>query len=123
VPGDRARLLDTGEIEFLGRDSVTINSGGEKVFAEEVEGVIAANPEVYDVVVTARPHPRWGEEIVAIVSLRPDMTVSEGQLRERATKHLARYKVPKHIAFVDHVPRNEVGKPDYVWARERAATV
>ena len=71
VPGDRARLLADGRIELLGRDSVTINSGGEKIFAEEVEAAIAGHPAVADVVVTGRPSEHWGQEVVAIVQLVP----------------------------------------------------
>ena len=69
VPGDRARHRDDGHIELLGRDSVTINSGGEKIFVEEVETAIASHPAVADVVVTGRPSERWGQEVVAVVAL------------------------------------------------------
>ena len=69
VPGDRARHLADGGIELLGRDSVTINSGGEKIFAEEVETAIASHPAVADVVVAGRPSERWGQEVVAVVAL------------------------------------------------------
>jgi fatty-acyl-CoA synthase len=121
VPGDRAQVLSSGEIEFLGRDSMSINSGGEKIFAEEVEAALAASPEVFDVVVSSRDHPRWGQEVVALVSLRPGFTVTSEELKERASSHIARYKVPKLIAFVDYVQRNAVGKPDYAWARDQAS--
>ena len=77
VPGDRARLLPDGEIELLGRDSVTINSGGEKIFAEEVERAIAGHPSVHDVVVVGRASERWGQEVVALVEL------SDGQTGDR----------------------------------------
>ena len=69
IPGDRATYLADGRIELLGRDSVTINSGGEKIFAEEVERAIAAHPSVYDVIAVGRPSERWGNEVVAIVQL------------------------------------------------------
>ena len=69
IPGDRARHLADGQIELLGRDSVTVNSGGEKIFAEEVERAIAGHPAVADVVVTGRPSERWGQEVVAVVQL------------------------------------------------------
>jgi fatty-acyl-CoA synthase len=123
VSGDRVRLLANGELEFLGRDAATINTGGEKVFAEEVEAALAACPEVYDVVVTGKDHQRWGQEIVAIVALQPGAEISAAELRERATARLARYKVPKRVVFVDAVPRNPVGKPDYAWAKEFAASL
>lgn len=117
VPGDRARWREDGIIELLGRDSVTINSGGEKIFAEEVEMALAPHPSVADVVVAGRASTRWGHEVVAVVQLtegaEPDV---EGLLAEAAT-HVARYKLPKNIVFVDQVQRSPAGKADYRWAR------
>jgi acyl-CoA synthetase (AMP-forming)/AMP-acid ligase II len=121
VSGDRARLRADGALEFLGRDSATINTGGEKVFAEEVEAALAASPEVADVVVTGREHPRWGQEVVAIVALHAGASVDADELRARAGEVLARYKVPKQVLFVDAVQRNPIGKPDYAWAGRLAA--
>ena len=86
VPGDRARLLADGNIELLGRDSVTINSGGEKIFAEEVERAIAGHPAVYDVVVVGRPSERWGSEVVAVVQLVEDVVVTDDDLVEEAAQ-------------------------------------
>jgi len=120
VPGDRARLLPNGDIELHGRDAVTINSGGEKIFAEEVEAAVKTHPAVADCVVTGRPSERWGQEVVAVVSLRPAMTASHEDLRAAAADHLARYKLPKATVFVDHVVRSPAGKADYRWAREQA---
>ncbi len=116
IPGDRARLLPDGSIEVLGRDSVTINTGGEKVFAEEVEGVLKKHPAVYDAVVCGRPSERWGQEVVAIVQLREGSTVSDEELREACAEHLARYKLPKAFIYRDRIERSPVGKPDYRWA-------
>ena len=121
VPGDRARLLESGEIELLGRESVTINSGGEKIFAEEVEQALARHPDVYDVVVVGRPSERWGEEVVALVCLRPGAGIDDAALVEAAALHVARFKLPKAVVRVEEVRRTPVGKPDYRWARERAA--
>ena len=95
VAGDRARLGADGSIELHGRDSVCINTGGEKVFAEEVETAITAHPAVLDAVVCGRPSPRWGEEVVAIVALRPDAVVTDEELVTAAGAHLARYKLPR----------------------------
>jgi acyl-CoA synthetase (AMP-forming)/AMP-acid ligase II len=120
VPGDRAKLLATGEVQFIGRESNTINSGGEKIFAEEVEAAIAADSRVYDVIVTSKAHPRWGDEVVAIVRLRAGTNVTEEELKESVASRLARYKTPKRFVFVDAVRRNDVGKPDYDWARDLA---
>jgi len=122
VPGDRARHLASGLIEVLGRDSVTINSGGEKIFAEEVEQALKHNPAVYDVVVCGRPSERWGQEVVAVVALREGATASEADLLEEAARHLARYKLPKVFVFRDEILRSPSGKADYRWAKEQAGT-
>ena len=118
VPGDRARLLEDGAIEVLGRDSVTINTGGEKVFAEEVESAIASHPAVQDVTVCGRPSERWGNEVVAVVQLASPATPEE--LEAHAAQVIARYKLPKGWVFVDKVVRSPSGKADYRWAREMA---
>ncbi len=120
VPGDRARLLGDGQIELLGRDSVTINSGGEKIFAEEVEQALIGHPAVADVVVAGRPSERWGQEVVALVQVAEGHAVTVQELLEEAGRHVARYKLPKAIAFLPHIVRSPAGKADYRWARERA---
>jgi fatty-acyl-CoA synthase len=120
VPGDRARIRADGEIELLGRDSVTINSGGEKIFAEEVEQAIIAHPAVADVVVAGRPSERWGQEVVALVQVVEGKQVTAAELLDEAGKHVARFKLPKAIAFLPHIVRSPAGKADYRWARERA---
>ncbi|MEE6139595.1 acyl-CoA synthetase [Mycobacterium sp. 050128] len=125
VPGDRARWFADGEIELLGRDSVTINSGGEKIFAEEVEAAIAEHPSVYDVVVTGRPSTRWGNEVVAIVALADGEHASQEEMADaiiaEAARHIARYKLPKAIVFRDRLQRSPSGKADYRWAKAQAA--
>jgi 3-oxocholest-4-en-26-oate---CoA ligase len=120
VPGDRARHRADGVIELLGRDSVTINSGGEKIFVEEVETAIASHPAVADVVVTGRPSERWGQEVVAVVALADDACADAGELTAHAGKSLARYKLPKAVIFRPVIERSPSGKPDYRWAREQA---
>lgn len=119
VAGDRARWRPDGTIELHGRESVTINTGGEKVFAEEVEQAIKAHPGVYDALVVGRPSERWGQEVVAVVAVRPDATVTLEELREVAASHLARYKLPKAMIIQDRISRSPSGKPDYAWAREQ----
>ncbi len=121
VPGDRARLTADGIIELYGRDSVTINSGGEKIFAEEVEQAIAHHPDVYDVVCAGRPSERWGQEVVAVVQLREGATATEEDLLAEAATHVARYKLPKAFVFRDAVVRSPAGKADYRWAKEQVA--
>jgi acyl-CoA synthetase (AMP-forming)/AMP-acid ligase II len=120
VPGDRARLTADGVIELYGRDSVTINSGGEKIFAEEVEQAIAHHPDVYDVVCAGRPSERWGQEVVAVVQLREGATASADDLLSEAAIHVARYKLPKAFVFRDEIVRSPAGKADYRWAKEQA---
>jgi fatty-acyl-CoA synthase len=128
VPGDRARLTADGVIELYGRDSVTINSGGEKIFAEEVEQALAHHPDVYDVTVAGRPSEKWGAEVVAIVQLREGVAADDPEKMEliqksllaEAEKHIARFKLPKAFKFVDHVQRSPSGKADYRWAKAQA---
>jgi fatty-acyl-CoA synthase len=120
VPGDRARWLADGEIELLGRDSVTINSGGEKIFAEEVEQAIISHPAVADVVVAGRPSERWGQEVVAIVQLVDGASATPDELLAEAGTHVARYKLPKVFLFLPVIVRSPSGKADYRWAKERA---
>jgi fatty-acyl-CoA synthase len=125
IPGDRARWLVGGAIELLGRDSVTVNSGGEKIFVEEVERAIAGHLSVADVVVTGRPSERWGSEVVAVVQLS-DGTFGAGATTEassivsHASDFIARYKLPKDVVFVEQVQRSPSGKADYRWAAETA---
>ena len=120
VPGDRARHREDGRIELLGRDSVTINSGGEKIFVEEVETAIASHPAVADVVVTGRPSERWGQEVVAVVALAHVARADAEELITHAGKSLARYKLPKAVVFRAVIERSPSGKADYRWAREQA---
>ena len=122
MPGDRARLLSDGAggpgiIELHGRDSVTINSGGEKIFAEEVEAALMAHPAVYDCVVAGRASDRWGNEVVAVVRVREGYDASDADLLAEAGRHIARYKLPKQIVRVPEVVRSPSGKADYRWAR------
>ncbi len=121
IPGDRARIGADGVIELLGRDSVTINSGGEKIFAEEVEQSLAHHPAVYDVVVVGRPSEKWGSEVVALVQLQDGMTVTEDELLAESAKHIARYKLPKGFVFLPALQRSPAGKADYRWARDIVA--
>lgn len=120
IPGDRARYVDGGAIELLGREAAVINTGGEKVFAEEVEEALTELPGIDDAVVVGRPHERWGMEVIAVVALRPEAQLTESVVQALLTKRLARYKVPKRVVVVDTIKRFVAGKPDYRWALERA---
>jgi fatty-acyl-CoA synthase len=120
VPGDRARHLADGSIELLGRESQTINSGGEKIFVEEVETALLSHPAVADVVVSGRPSERWGQEVVAIVALADGASAEAQELIDHAADSIARYKLPKAIVFRPVIERSPAGKADYRWAREQA---
>lgn len=120
VAGDRARWRPDGTLELLGREAAVINTGGEKVYAEEVEMALAHHPGVADVLVVGRPHERFGSEIVAVVAARPGQTVDVAGLREVAAPLLASYKLPRDVVLVDAVSRSPSGKPDYAWARDVA---
>ncbi|MFW0785824.1 AMP-binding protein [Gordonia sp. CPCC 206044] len=120
IPGDRAHLEADGSIRLHGRDSLVINSGGEKIFVEEVEEILRGHPVVVDALVVGRPSTRWGNEVVAVVAFEPDGELSVDELRAFAAEHLARYKVPKEIIVVDEVARLANGKADYRWAKSTA---
>ncbi len=117
VGGDRVRYRADGGLDYLGRDSVTINSGGEKIFAEEVEQALLSHPAVEDVVVAGRPSERWGSEVVAIVALRTGVEADREALLAEAGRHVARYKLPKAFIFVPRIERHPNGKHNYRWAR------
>ena len=121
VPGDRARWLADGQIELLGRDAVTINSGGEKIFAEEVEQAISGHPSVGDVIVVGRPSERWGQEVVALVKLADGADVGAEELNAHASGFIARYKLPKDYVFLSAIQRSPSGKADYRWAKAQVA--
>jgi acyl-CoA synthetase (AMP-forming)/AMP-acid ligase II len=110
-----------GSVHLLGRGSVCINTGGEKVFAEEVEAVLRQSDDVYDVLVVGAPDERWGQRVVAVVEATPGTAPTEESLRAVARQSLAGYKVPKQVLFVDQVVRSPSGKADYRWAAEVAA--
>jgi fatty-acyl-CoA synthase len=120
TPGDRARHLADGQITLLGRDSVTVNSGGEKIFVEEVERAIAGHAAVADVVVTGRPSERWGQVVVAIVQVAGGAETTAESITAHASGFIARYKLPKDVIFVELIQRSPSGKADYRWAAEQA---
>lgn len=116
ISGDRGSLASDGTLRLFGRDSLVVNTGGEKVFVEEVEEVLRAHPAVADALVVGRSSERWGEEIVALVALHGGV-VDYDELRARCTAELARYKAPKEFIVVDQVKRLGNGKADYRWAK------
>jgi acyl-CoA synthetase (AMP-forming)/AMP-acid ligase II len=118
LPGDNATVSEDGAVVLLGRGSSSINTGGEKVFPEEVEGVLTGHPAVFDVLVVGVPDERWGETVAAVVALREDRTLTLDELTGYARDGLAGYKLPRRLIVVDQVPRASNGKPDYARARE-----
>jgi acyl-CoA synthetase (AMP-forming)/AMP-acid ligase II len=122
LTGDAATVEEDGSITLLGRGSLCINTGGEKVYPEEVEGVLRASPDVYDVLVVGAPDERWGSRVVALVQPSAGTDPSPEDLIAHCRTRLAGYKVPKEIRFVDEVVRSPTGKPDYRWAAATAAS-
>jgi fatty-acyl-CoA synthase len=120
IPGDRARFVENGRILVLGRDALVVNTGGEKVFVEEVEDVLRRHPDVNDALVVGRPSERFGQEVVAVVAAREGVDLDAAALREFAAVDIARFKAPRAVAVVDRIQRHANGKPDYVWAQEVA---
>jgi 3-oxocholest-4-en-26-oate---CoA ligase len=117
LPGDMARVEADGTITVLGRGSVSINSGGEKIYPEEVELALKSHPDVFDVVVVGVPDERWGERVVAVVEARPGAVPDAGELAEHARASIAGYKVPRAIVVVGDMVRSPSGKADYRWAK------
>lgn len=122
VPGDLARIEDDGTITVFGRGSVSINTGGEKVYPEEVESALKSHPAVFDANVVGVPDDRFGQRVVAVVSIRPGHEQpTADELGDHCRKSLARYKCPRDLVVVSEVVRSPSGKPDYRWATEVAA--
>jgi acyl-CoA synthetase (AMP-forming)/AMP-acid ligase II len=119
-PGDLARPEADGTITVFGRGSQCINSGGEKIFPEEVEGALKAHPDVFDAVVVGVPDERWGQKVAAVVQPRPGRRPTLEELVTHSRKHIAGYKVPRKLRLVDAIVRSPSGKPDYPWARKQA---
>jgi len=120
VPGDHAKVAEDGTIVVLGRGSVSINSGGEKIYPEEVEKALKHHPSVYDAVVVGTPNERFGQQVTAVVQARAGEVPDRDELTEFCAQHLARYKLPKAVIFVDEMVRSPSGKADYRWAKRQA---
>ncbi|MFZ2528600.1 MAG: acyl-CoA synthetase [Rhodococcus sp. (in: high G+C Gram-positive bacteria)] len=121
VTGDRARVEDDGTITLLGRGNMVVNTGGEKVFAEEVEAVVKAHPEVFDAIVIGVPDERWGQRVAAVIRPREAGRLNVGDLEQHTRGALAGYKIPRSIWLSDTIERTPSGKPDYRWAHEFAS--
>jgi acyl-CoA synthetase (AMP-forming)/AMP-acid ligase II len=121
MPGDLATVEADGSIRVFGRGSVCINSGGEKIFPEEVEAALKAHPDVLDAVVVGIPDQRWGQKVAALVQPRPGASPGVEELDRHCRTKVAGYKVPRFVRFVERVERQPSGKPDYRWAATYAA--
>lgn len=122
IPGDWATVEADGTVTMLGRGSVSINTGGEKVFPEEVESVLKGHPAVFDAVVVGVPDEKWGQHVGAAIAVREGVELTFEDLDTHARKEIAGYKVPRSIWIVDSVKRNPAGKADYRWAKEVSET-
>lgn len=119
IPGDYALVEEDGTVTMLGRGSVSINSGGEKIYPEEVEGALKGHPDVFDALVVGVPDPRYGQHVAAVVQPRPGTRPSLAELDRFVRSEIAGYKVPRSLWLVDEVKRSPAGKPDYRWAKEQ----
>ncbi|WP_081665264.1 AMP-binding protein [Mycobacterium sp. UM_CSW] len=113
VTGDEARVEADGRITLLGRGSAVINTGGEKVWPDEVEAVLRSVPGVLDAVVVGRPDERWGQRVAAVLRIAGTAEISDQRLSQGCRERLAPYKCPRQYVRVDEIPRTPVGKPDY----------
>ncbi|WP_026454030.1 acyl-CoA synthetase [Saccharomonospora iraqiensis] len=121
VPGDYARYEDDGTVTLLGRGSQCVNTGGEKVFPEEVEGALKGHPDVFDALVIGVDDERLGQRVGAILEPRPGATLDLAAVRDHVRTEIAGYKVPRSVWVVDTIGRLASGKPDYTWAARHAA--
>ena len=119
IPGDYALVEEDGSVTMLGRGSVSINSGGEKIYPEEVEAALKGHPDVFDALVVGVPDPRYGQHVAAVVQPRPGTRLALAELDKFVRSEIAGYKVPRSLWLVDEVKRSPAGKPDYRWAKEQ----
>jgi len=119
IPGDYAEVEADGTVTMLGRGSVSINSGGEKIYPEEVEAALKGHPDVFDALVVGVPDPRFGQHVAAVVQAREGARPTLAELDAFVRREIAGYKVPRSLWFVDEVKRSPAGKPDYRWAKDQ----
>jgi len=122
VPGDLARLEEDGSVTLLGRGSTCVNTGGEKVFPEEVEGALKSCPDVFDALVIGIPDELLGQRVAALVQVREGRAADLAAIEAHVREQVAGYKVPRSIWLVDAISRGPAGKPDYAWAHRHAAS-
>ena len=117
LPGDLATVNADGSVVVLGRGSLCINTGGEKVFPDEVEAALKDDPEIRDAIVVGAPDPRLGERVVALVLPQTGHEIDPEAVRRHVHARLSGFKVPREVIVVDDIVRSPSGKPDYPWAR------
>ncbi len=120
IPGDYATINADGTINLLGRGSVSINSGGEKIYPEEVEEAVKTHPDILDCNAVGVPDEKWGQAVVAVVKMHDGAAADDGAIIEHVKNTIARYKAPKHLVRVDDFARSTNGKSDYKWAKATA---
>jgi len=125
IPGDYATVEADGSITLLGRGSQSINSGGEKIYPEEVEAAVKSHPDVYDAVVVGVPDEKWGQRVAVVVQVRDGVSapaeVLLASIQDHCRTKVSGYKVPREVHVVAVVQRSPSGKPDYPWAKAVAA--
>jgi 3-oxocholest-4-en-26-oate---CoA ligase len=119
IPGDYAEVEADGSVTMLGRGSVSINSGGEKIYPEEVEAALKGHPDVFDALVVGVPDERFGQHVAAVVQPREGARPTLAELDAFVRSEIAGYKVPRSLWLVDEVKRSPAGKPDYRWAKDQ----
>lgn len=120
IPGDQARVEEDGTVTMLGRGSVSINSGGEKIHPEEVESALKAHPDIFDTVVVGMPDERYGQRVAAVIATREGARPTLDEINAVARQDIAGYKCPRSVWFVDEIKRSPAGKPNYRWGVEIA---
>lgn len=123
MPGDFARIEEDGRITLLGRGNTCVNTGGEKVYPEEVEGALKSHPAIFDAIVIGVPDERLGQRVAALIQPRRGSTLDLAELETHVRQHVAGYKVPRTVWLVDEINRTASGKPDYAWARKYSEEV
>lgn len=121
LPGDCATVESDGRITIFGRGAVCINTGGEKVFPEEIEEILKSHPAVFDALVVGVDDPRWMQRVAAVVETRPELRLTLDELQAHCRQHAAGYKIPRSLTLVDKIVRLPSGKPDYAWAKSVAS--
>jgi acyl-CoA synthetase (AMP-forming)/AMP-acid ligase II len=122
APGDFARVEADGSLTLLGRGNTCVNSGGQKVFPEEVEGALKSHPDIFDALVIGVPDDRFGESVAALVQPRAGAELDLAAVEAHLRTQIAGFKIPRSMWLADTISRSAVGKPGYAWAKQFAAS-